>query len=175
MALWCSGYHYCATSFNETWTQVLRRFKSCLWHVGDSQWWGSLTVVLAGNKAKHLSLVNHTTSTIHLHLHRHLQEFFLKIIIREWNFWQMFSFYPKYNDFSISKEHNRLFCCQQLTTCEIRMSLWLFWSEGSQVLSKDFERQTRILNMFAIGSMTTNEAYTLVRTKQKPDLTSIKN
>ena len=25
----CSGYHYCTTSFNKAWTQVLRRFKSC--------------------------------------------------------------------------------------------------------------------------------------------------
>ena len=62
---WCSGYHYCTTSFNEAWTQVLRRFKSCSRRVGDSQWWGSLTMVPAGNKAKCLSSVNHTTKTIH--------------------------------------------------------------------------------------------------------------
>ena len=52
MAPWCSGYHY--------WTmQVLRRFKSssrCAW---DSRWWGSLTVVPARNKAKHLLSVNY--------------------------------------------------------------------------------------------------------------------
>ena len=35
LALWCSGYHYCTTSFNKARTQVLHRFKSCLWHVGD--------------------------------------------------------------------------------------------------------------------------------------------
>ena len=53
--------------------------------VGDSRWWGSLTMVLAGNKAKHLSsvnpwrynyisMVNHTTKTIHLHLHHHQKQ-----------------------------------------------------------------------------------------------------
>ena len=26
VASWCSGYHYCTTSFNKAWTQVLRRF-----------------------------------------------------------------------------------------------------------------------------------------------------
>ena len=36
-------------------------------HNGDLQWWGSLTMVRNGNKAKHLSLVNHTTKTIHHH------------------------------------------------------------------------------------------------------------
>ena len=43
---WCSGYHYCTTSFNKAWTQVLRRFKSCLWCVGDLRWWGSLKIRL---------------------------------------------------------------------------------------------------------------------------------
>ena len=37
------GSHHCTTSFNSAWTQVLRRFKPCLWRVGDSRWWGSLT------------------------------------------------------------------------------------------------------------------------------------
>ena len=64
---WCSGYRYCTTSFNKAWTQVLRRFKSCSRHVGDSWWWGSLTMVPAENKAKGLSSVNHTTKTIHCH------------------------------------------------------------------------------------------------------------
>ena len=62
MAPWCSGYHYCKTSLNKAWIQVLRRLKSCSRFVGDSRWWGSLTVVLAGNKAKGLSSVNHTTN-----------------------------------------------------------------------------------------------------------------
>ena len=48
---WYSGYHYCTTSFIKAWTQVLRRFKSFLRRVGDSRWWGSLTVGPAGNKA----------------------------------------------------------------------------------------------------------------------------
>ena len=63
-------YHYCTTSFNKAWTQVLRRFKSCSRRVGDSRWWGSLTMVSAGNKTKRLSSVNHTTKIIHHH-HRH--------------------------------------------------------------------------------------------------------
>ena len=67
VAPWCSGYHYCTASFNKAWTQILRRFKSCSRCVGDSRWWGSLTVVLAGNKTKRLSSVNHTPKTIDLH------------------------------------------------------------------------------------------------------------
>ena len=51
MKPWCSGYHYCTTSFNKAWNQVLRRFKPCSRRVGDSRWWGSLTMVPAGNKA----------------------------------------------------------------------------------------------------------------------------
>ena len=65
---WCSGYHYCTTSFSKVWTQVLRRFSSCSRRVGDSQWWRSLTMAPAGNEAKCLSSVNHTTKkkkTIH--------------------------------------------------------------------------------------------------------------
>ena len=65
VAPWCSGYYYCTTSFNKAWTQVLHRFKSCSQHVRDLQWWWSLTVVLAGNKAKCLLSVNHTTKIIH--------------------------------------------------------------------------------------------------------------
>ena len=44
--------------------QVLRRFKPCSRRDGDSWWWGSLTMVPAGNKAKRFSSVNHTTKTI---------------------------------------------------------------------------------------------------------------
>ena len=60
---WCSGYHYCTTSFSKVWTQVLRRFSSCSRRVGDSRWWRSLTMAPAGNEAKCLSSVNHTTHT----------------------------------------------------------------------------------------------------------------
>ena len=56
--------------FNKAWTQVLRRIKSCSWRVGDSRWWRSLTMVPAGNKAKCLSSVNHTTKIIHRHHHQ---------------------------------------------------------------------------------------------------------
>ena len=69
-ALWCSDYHYCATSFNKFWTQVLRRFKSC------SRWSVSLTMVPAGNKAKRSSSVNHTSKTIHSSVCRLIQSFY---------------------------------------------------------------------------------------------------
>ena len=72
MAPWCSGYHYCTNSYSEAWPQVLRRFKPCSWRVRDSRWWRSLTMIPAGNKAKRLSSVNHTTKTIHHHDHHHL-------------------------------------------------------------------------------------------------------
>ena len=54
VAPWCGGYHYCTTSFNKAWNQVLRRFKSSSERVGDSRWWRYLTVILARNEAKHL-------------------------------------------------------------------------------------------------------------------------
>ena len=47
MVLWRSGYHYQASSFNKTWTQVLR--KSCSQSVRDLQWKRSLPMVPAGN------------------------------------------------------------------------------------------------------------------------------
>ena len=49
---WRSVYHYYTTSFSKAWTQVLRRFKSCLIRVRDSRWWESVTMVQAENKAK---------------------------------------------------------------------------------------------------------------------------
>ena len=51
------------------WSQALRRLKFCSRRVGDPRWWGSLTMVTAGNKAKRLSPVNHTTKTIYHHHH----------------------------------------------------------------------------------------------------------
>ena len=72
----CNGYHYCTISFNKTWTQVLHRFRSCSWHLRDSWWWGSLTVVPALNKAKRLWLVNHITVRIHHHHHDISSKFF---------------------------------------------------------------------------------------------------
>ena len=69
VAPWCSGYRYCRTAFNKTWTQVPRWFKSCSRRVGDSRWWVCLTMVPAGNKVKRLSLVNHTTKTFSIHHH----------------------------------------------------------------------------------------------------------
>ena len=63
MAPWCSSYHCCTTSFKKALTQVLCRFKSCLWRVRNSPWWESLTMNLAGNKAKYLSSVNHKNNS----------------------------------------------------------------------------------------------------------------
>ena len=54
--MWCCGVVVITTAQLHS-TQVLCRFKPYLWHVGDSQWWGSLTVVQTGNKAICLSLV----------------------------------------------------------------------------------------------------------------------
>ena len=49
------------------WLSILDNFTKLrfLWSVRNSRWWGSLTRVPAGNKAKGLSSVNHTTKTIH--------------------------------------------------------------------------------------------------------------
>ena len=47
--------------------EVQRRFKSCLRGVGDSRWWGPLTMASVGNKAKRLLSVNHNAKTIHHH------------------------------------------------------------------------------------------------------------
>ena len=44
---------------------------SCSPRVGNLRWWWSLAIVLAGNKAKRLSSVNHTTKTILHHHHHH--------------------------------------------------------------------------------------------------------
>ena len=50
---------------------VLSRFKPNSRRFGNLRWWGSLTMVPVGNKAKRLSSVNHTTKTIHHHHHHH--------------------------------------------------------------------------------------------------------
>ena len=49
MEPWCSGYHYCRTSFKKAWTEFFRRFKSCSWCIGELRCWKSLA---AGNKAQ---------------------------------------------------------------------------------------------------------------------------
>ena len=73
---WCSGYHYCTTSFNKVWTQILRRFKPCSRRVGDLRGWESLTMVLLEIRRKRLSSVNHTTKTIHQHHHLRTDTYF---------------------------------------------------------------------------------------------------
>ena len=52
LAPWCSGYHYCSVSFNKAWTWFCAG-SNLTWDmlVRDSRWWGSLTMVLTGNKA----------------------------------------------------------------------------------------------------------------------------
>ena len=64
LAPWCSVYHDCTTSFIKAWTQILRGFKFYFRRVGDLRWRGSLTMVPAGNKAKHLSSAKYTIKTI---------------------------------------------------------------------------------------------------------------
>ena len=61
----CSGYRCSTTSFKNSGfakVQILLAAR-----------WGSLTIILAGNKAKRLSSVNHTTKSIH---HHHLLTLF---------------------------------------------------------------------------------------------------
>ena len=65
VAVCCNGYHSCTTSFSKVWAYVLRRLISCSRRVRDLRWWGSLTMVPARNKAKHLLSVNHTMKSIH--------------------------------------------------------------------------------------------------------------
>ena len=47
VAPWCSGYRHCTASLNKAWTQVLCRFKSCSQRVGDTRWWGYVTIAFA--------------------------------------------------------------------------------------------------------------------------------
>ena len=57
---------YISNFIQQKLNQILCRFKSCLRRVGDWQWWEFLSMVLAGNKAKCLLLVNHTTKSNHI-------------------------------------------------------------------------------------------------------------
>ena len=70
VARWCSGYHYCTTLFTKVWTLVQQTSTQ---HVEDLRWWGSMTMVTAGNTAKSLLSVDHITVTIHHHHHRALR------------------------------------------------------------------------------------------------------
>ena len=60
------GYHYCTTSSNKAWTQVLHKFK-CYLRRAACWRFEMVTMIPAGNKAKRLSSVDHTTKTIHHH------------------------------------------------------------------------------------------------------------
>ena len=68
---WCSRFHFCTTPINKVYTQVLRRFKSCSRRVIDWWWWESVTLIQTGNKANHLSSINHFAKTIHHHHYYH--------------------------------------------------------------------------------------------------------
>ena len=95
-APWCIGRHgvvvistaqrHSTEPEHSTWTQVLHSLKSCSRRVRDSRWWGSLTIVPAGNNAKSLSSANHTTKTIchyktihHNYYHYHLLSKFIQM------------------------------------------------------------------------------------------------
>ena len=95
VAPWGSGYHYCTTSFNKAWTQVLYRFKSCSWHVGDLRWWVSLTMVLAGNTTKCLLPFNHTTKQFII---------IIIIIILDFTGWPYFDLFELKLLFSLQKQ-----------------------------------------------------------------------
>ena len=141
LALWCSGYHYCTTSFNKAGTQVLRRLKSCLRRAGDSQWWGSLTMVPTGNRAKRLSSVNHTTKTIH---HHHCQFFIPLENIR------------KPQIFDVFRGHKREYWpewVKQLQYRRERHNLMLFaWNaSGSIVKQNDCKNKTTWLTETALS------------------------
>ena len=64
------------------------RFKSCSWLGRDSRWWGSLTMVMAENKAIRLSPIDHTTKATH---HHHVLQKKKKPFQRKYiNFWNYF-------------------------------------------------------------------------------------
>ena len=42
----CSGHHCCTRFLKKTWTQVLRRFKSCFERFWVLRWWKSLYMVM---------------------------------------------------------------------------------------------------------------------------------
>ena len=52
-------------------TAQFQVFIPCSRRVGDLRWWGSVTMVPAGNKAERHSSLNHTSKTIHHHHHHH--------------------------------------------------------------------------------------------------------
>ena len=60
---WCSGYRYWTTSFNKGSAQVQILIATC------RRFAMVRTVVPAGNKVERLSSVNHSSKTIHHHLH----------------------------------------------------------------------------------------------------------
>ena len=65
LALWCSGYHYCTSSFNKF------SVKTCCWCVKDLRWWEAPTMVPAGASLNAFHR-KHSTKIIH-HRHHHHQ------------------------------------------------------------------------------------------------------
>ena len=77
MGPWCSGYHYCTTSFIKARTKVLRRSDPPRGvseiRDGEDLWqWPQPEIRL------HLSSVNRTTKTIHHHHHPHHHDLYIK-------------------------------------------------------------------------------------------------
>ena len=83
MFQWLSPLHnFIQLSLNSGSAQV-----QILWRIKDSRWWGSLAMLLAGNKTKHISTVNYAIKTIHHHHHHHHHHCLFKVIDNfEW-FW----------------------------------------------------------------------------------------
>ena len=85
---WCRGVVVITTvqlHSTKSELQVRHKFKYCSQHDGYSRWWGSLTMVLAGNKTKRLSSVNHTTKRTQLKYHNYNVESFARN-----TFWNLF-------------------------------------------------------------------------------------
>ena len=82
-APFCCGYDYYITFFNEDWTHILRRFKSCSQRVRGLRWWKLPAVVPPGNKASHYFVgepFHETNYRYHYHYHHHwaIVNFFIR-------------------------------------------------------------------------------------------------
>ena len=153
VAPWCSGCHYCTTSFNKAWARVLCRFKSCSRRVRDSRWWGSLTIVSYGNKAKRLLSVSHTTKTIH---HHHL--------CKTWSVWH--SWFGRWQ-WGSEGYLPPLWCCKvnlypsctillKSTDCQQVLMFWLI------VLSAQFLKTFPFSNILYFSVLSKKSKYDIV-------------
>lgn len=92
---WFSGYHYCTTPFNKNWTHVLNKFNSCLLCVRDLSWWESLAMVLFGNRAKYIFLINQSANAIHRFIFISVVCIILVFFITSWHMVRIFIFMSK--------------------------------------------------------------------------------